>query len=424
MLENPVVGIDVSKKFSDICILSPSNEIIKRLKISNNSIGMESTLKILEELERDYKTKVVIIMEATAHYHQLLANFYRTRDYKVVVINPIQSGALKNINIRKVKSDKTDAYNIALLYRLKNYNETTTNSELVESIKGLCRQHKELTDEIVEHVNRLTGFLDISFPEFKKVFKDLQGKTALMILEKYSSTDIILNTDKNEIIESIKLSSHKSIIYAEKKYNELYDAALKSDKICISRASSNILIQTTVNVILSLKNALKVIDDEIKILSMENKVFKNNVELLKTIPGVGEYTACVILSELGDISKFSKPKELVAFFGLDPSVSQSGTFNRKNNRISKRGSSYVRSTLHMLAKSNVYHNRNKEYINPVMRAYFEKKIVDKPYKVVMCAVMRKMVQIIFAVLRNQKAFELRSPEEHQKLIRENHKLVA
>ena len=59
-----------------------------------------------------------------------------------------------------------------------------------------------------------------------------------------------------------------------------------------------------------------------------------------------------------------------------------------------------------------------------MRAYFEKKISEKPYKVVMCAIMRKMVQIIFAVLRNQKSFELRTPEEHQKLIREKSKLVA
>lgn len=59
-----------------------------------------------------------------------------------------------------------------------------------------------------------------------------------------------------------------------------------------------------------------------------------------------------------------------------------------------------------------------------MRDYFEKKIVDKPYKVVMCAVMRKMVQIIFAVLRDQKPFELRTPDDHQNMIRLNNKQAA
>ena len=83
-----------------------------------------------------------------------------------------------------------------------------------------------------------------------------------------------------------------------------------------------------------------------------------------------------------------------------------------------------RLILHMLAKSNVYPNRNREYLNPIMRTDFEKKIAEKPYKVVMCAIMRKMVQIIFAVLRNQKSFELRTPEEHQRLVRENNKIAA
>ena len=145
---------------------------------------------------------------------------------------------------------------------------------------------------------------------------------------------------------------------------------------------------------------------------------------LQSILGVGEYIAYVVLSELGNISNFSKLKELVAFFGLDPGVSQSGTHNKKNNKISKRGCPHVRLILHMLAKSNVYSNRNRTYLNPVMRTYFEKKIAEKPYKVAMCAIMRKMVQIIFFVLRNQKPFELRTPEEHQKLICENNKLAA
>mgnify|MGYP000876926492 CR=1 FL=1 len=134
MSEKIVVGIDVSKAFSDICILSPNNDVI----------GMQSLISVLEKVENEYEDRAVIIMEATAHYHQILANFFRKHNYEVIVINPIQSGALKNINIRKIKSDKTDAYNIALLYRIKNYNETITHSDTVNSIKKLCRQHKEL----------------------------------------------------------------------------------------------------------------------------------------------------------------------------------------------------------------------------------------------------------------------------------------
>ena len=54
MSEKIVVGIDVSKAFSDICILSPNNDIIKRMKISNDVIGMQSLISVLEKVENEY----------------------------------------------------------------------------------------------------------------------------------------------------------------------------------------------------------------------------------------------------------------------------------------------------------------------------------------------------------------------------------
>ena len=102
MSEKIVVGIDVSKAFSNICILSPNNDIIKSMKISNDVIGMNLIISVLEKVEDEYEDRAVIIMEATAHYHQILANFFRKHNYEVIVINPIQSGALKNILLYKM----------------------------------------------------------------------------------------------------------------------------------------------------------------------------------------------------------------------------------------------------------------------------------------------------------------------------------
>lgn len=74
MSEKIVVGIDVSKAFSDICILSPNNDIIKSMKISNDVIGMNLIISVLEKVEDEYEDRAVVIMEATAHYHQILAS--------------------------------------------------------------------------------------------------------------------------------------------------------------------------------------------------------------------------------------------------------------------------------------------------------------------------------------------------------------
>jgi transposase len=63
--------------------------------------------------------------------------------------------------------------------------------------------------------------------------------------------------------------------------------------------------------------------------------FKKNIQLIYSIPGVGELTAITIMSEIGNIKGFIKPKHLVAYFGIDPSVNQSGKFNSNKNVMSK-----------------------------------------------------------------------------------------
>ena len=66
-------------------------------------IGMQSLISVLEKVEDEYEDRAVIIMEATAHYHQILANFFRKHNYEVIVINPIQSGFIQKLFLCRSK---------------------------------------------------------------------------------------------------------------------------------------------------------------------------------------------------------------------------------------------------------------------------------------------------------------------------------
>jgi len=100
------------------------------------------------------------------------------------------------------------------------------------------------------------------------------------------------------------------------------------------------------------------------------------LELLQSIPGVGLITAATILAEIGDFSAFSKPKKLVAYFGIDPSVVQSGEFAGTRNKMSKRGSKYLRRVLFTIALANVRIKRNGQPTNPVLLEFYNKKITE------------------------------------------------
>jgi len=82
--------------------------------------------------------------------------------------------------------------------------------------------------------------------------------------------------------------------------------------------------------------------------------------------------------------------------------------------MSKRGSRIARRVLYAVALASVRVKRNGDAINPVLHAYYQKKKESKAPKVALGAIMHKISNIIFAVLRDQKHFELKTPEQHKK----------
>ena len=121
---------------------------------------------------------------------------------------------------------------------------------------------------------------------------------------------------------------------------------------------------------------------------------------IKTIPGVGSVIGAVILGEIGDIERFDNPSKLVAYAGLDASVSQSGEYEASSGKLSKRGSPYLRKALYMAAQ-------RAEFCDPVFHAYYEKKRNEgKHHLVATNAVARKLCHTIYAILKKDVPYEV------------------
>ncbi len=91
-----------------------------------------------------------------------------------------------------------------------------------------------------------------------------------------------------------------------------------------------------------------------------------NDSIIMTISGIGYINGGMILGEIGDIHRFSNPNKLLAFAGLDPSIYQSGNFQAKTTRMSKRGSHVLRYAL-VNAACNVVRS------NATFEAYYNAK---------------------------------------------------
>ena len=418
MREVPVAGVDVSKDFSDICILSPNNAVFEKLKISHDKPGMTRAVKALARAASSFGRKPVIVMESTSHYHRTLQQFLTRHKYPVIAINPLQSSALKNVVIRKVKSDPTDAYRLALAYRTQALRPNLVPSDKIENLRLLTRQHCDLRQDLTAYVQRLQSVLDQVFPGFQKLFERLNCETALKLLEQYPTPEAMKKARLSSITRIFQTAARRSLEYCRQRAEKLKAVAANAAEICIHRTSAGMLIRSHIAVIRSLSELIKQTDAEIHLVIQSDPALAEDVQLLCSIPGVAEFSAAVILAEIGDFSNFRKAKQLVDFFGLEPSVHQSGKYVGQNNQLSKRGSKYMRRILHLVVQSNIAHLPGKPdvYRNPVIAAYYKKKCESKAKLSACCAVMHKFVNIIFAVLRDRRPYEIRTPEEHVKIM--------
>jgi len=126
---------------------------------------------------------------------------------------------------------------------------------------------------------------------------------------------------------------------------------------------------------------------------------KKDAALMKTIPGIGDITACVLLAELGNLRRFNNVREVVAFIGLNPRQHQSGR-KQSTHGISRMGRASLRAALYMPAVVA------KRY-NPTLTAFAER--LEKRQlkaKQIVVAIMRKLVHLVYGIIRSGKAFDL------------------
>lgn len=409
----PIVGIDIGKESSEIQIIDSSNQPYgKTIHMKHTHTAMVSALHHIQKLKKELGSKPVIVMEATGHYFRITFYLFYNAGFEVALVNPIQTASFANIpNLRRAKTDKIDAKTIALLYRVGVLRIAKVPSKERIRLKGLCRDYWDFVNQANDWKRKLTALRDQIFLLYEKVFSNSFGHAALSVFLEYPTPEHILNEKTEILAKKIKELSRKSLAWAEKKVLLLKSVAKESPTIpgdkelYIQRLNSYARIIAMFN-----KEAVSVFRD-IKMLVQNDPDYK----LLLTIPGIGPITAATILGELGEFKWFKSSGEIVAFAGIDPKVFESGKFKGSRVHMSKRGTPYLRLVLYIIASSAVLAKRSGKPANPVLAAYYRSlRERGKPHKVAIGACMRKMVEYIFATLRDRKEFEVRQPTESSK----------
>jgi transposase len=420
---NPVVGIDVSEGYHIVSILSPNGDVYRKpFKVIHSLEGFKYLVEQIKKVEKEFGMKSGVFMESTGVYHLSLFHFLKNNQLEAFVINPLITNSNKNKDIRKVKNDKKDSLSIARMGKFDNIKASDYFDIILFNLRSLCRDYYKQVDIRSLYKRKLSADLHIAFPGYINAFSNVTCESSLSILKLYPTPAAFLAAPENEVVELLKGKSKKGLAWSTKIYKKLSKAAADAAIIGIPAGALSVRILANVSMIETLSEQINNLQNEMrKIVGDKDfpKNFKNNIKLLDSIPGIDFLSAVTLLTEIGDFNNFTKPKQLIAFLGIDPSVNESGKFKGNSNKMSKRGSKIARRALYAAALVSVRRKRNGETFNQVLFDYYNNSLKSKKKKVALGAVMHKLVNYIFASLRDQKEYELRSPKIHSQMYLNN-----
>lgn len=369
------VGIDISKYKHDCFITTETGEVIEDVfSFQNTNEGFNQLLILLKSLNNSKQIRIGF--EATGHYGMNLKLFLEKNGYSFMEFNPtLVKQFISSQTLRKTKTDKKDAiwitkYLISVDYKphpLQFYHKFT--------LKSLSRKRDKLVFQRSYYSIQITNILDLIFPEFKPLFDNKFSVTSLYILSKYKNVNKIKNMKD---FDSIKRVSRGRFSYS--KFLKIKEAA--KNTIGCSDEFLEFDLENMIELYNNLDNKIKFYDDKII------EIIKELDPPTLSIKGIGFISCAGIISEFGDVSRFKSPDAMVAFAGIEPSISESGIESHTGKMV-KHGSGHLRYHLLNAAEMIFVHE-------PIFTEfYYKKRNEGKTHRVALSHVAKKLVRIIY-----------------------------
>lgn len=383
------VGIDIAKRTHYASVMNSDGEILAEpFPFTNDLAGFQKLPSCIGSFPKE---QLLIGMESTAHYAENLTCFLFSRDFQVCIINPIQTASLRKSNIRKTKTDSVDTFLIIKALSLHDYRRFSKRDYDSLQLKNLCRFRQKLMKARTKVKIQLVSYVDLIFPELQYLFKSgIHTKSCYALLKTESNPDRIAKMHLTRLSNLLKKTSTGH-------YTKNHAIALKE----LASQSVGIKDDTLSLQILQSIEQIEMYTQQIsKVEASICEIMDHMDSVIKTIPGIGNLNGAMIIGEIGDISRFEKPCQLLAYAGLDPSVYQSGKFTAARTRMSKRGSKLLRYALINAAWQLTLNNET-------FKAYYDLKISQgRRHYNALGHVAHKLVRVIHKMMTDNLVFDL------------------
>ena len=370
--------------------------------------GYDKLKKSLEALAKKNPDAVIRIgLDPAGIYGNNLTRFLQELEIprlSVSVAHPERSKDYRKAVVGRKKADATDSWACARYAVNENPAATHDFSSAMDSLRRCVSAIESMATERTMAVNQLHNLLASVFPELAVYVSDVASSHCLKVLEKYPTA---------KRVASAKLDSILSIPHMSEEVAKAIHAAAKQSVASSSDDIIEILVTQKVKQIQSIETQQQLLDKTLK--KAWDCLPEAPCKQLLTICGFGLQTAASIVAKVVDIRRFESPSKLIGYFGVYPTLYESGTTKqgsaKRENPIgmAMQGNDLVRRNLYMAAQAAAQHN-------PAVKAlYVRQRQLGKDHGVAIGHCMTKLLRIAYALwVKNESyspEFEAKQQEE-------------
>jgi transposase len=401
-----IVAVDIGMVSNHACCTTADGRNTKTFKFDNTREGLDRFWSmVLASKTRFQCSEVIVGYESTGPYGEPLIHYLKQKPVKIVQVNPLHTKRMREINDNSpLKTDRKDPRVIADVIRIGHALSVVVPEGDAAYLRRLNNARERHVRERTAFLNQLQQFVFLIFPEFTRIMKTIDSKTASYILKKYTTPARIGRAKQEALIKEMRSQSRG-------KFGAEHAIAL------INFAKTTIGIQEGVEgLVMDIQHVLiqlEMVDSLIAELEHEMEITLQRIPYsrkLLSIKGLGIVTVAGLIGEIGDFTKFTTQSEIAKLAGLDLYEVSSGK-RQGQRRISKRGRSLLRKILYYAAMQTIRKNG-------IMHDYYQ-RLIGRGMKSIMAlvAVSRKLLRIIFAIVRDNSEFIMNYESQKREEIR-------
>ncbi|MEK4177403.1 IS110 family transposase [Aeribacillus sp. FSL K6-1305] len=393
-----IIGIDIAKdKHVARAQDDRGIEFGKRLIFENRIHGFQMLLDWVNRHQQENdKNHVIFGVEPTEPYWLNLAYFLTAKGYDFVLVNPMHVKKSKELDDNSpTKNDTKDARVIAQLIKDGRYSVPNLLDGIYAELREGVKIRDQLTQQLAITEGRIQNLIQRYFPEFFDVFGDWKGKAALCTLKLFPFPSQMKEMTPEEVLSKWKPFVQRAV--GMKRATKLVETAKKSIGIQIGIQFAKREMEYLIDQYELYQTQLEELDQELEALVETIPGAKQ----MMNIPGLGVTTVALFFAEVGDLTKYSHPQQLVNLAGLSLREHSSGTF-KGQTRITKRGRSRLRKAMYLAIRPLVAHNPTFKALHQYYTKRSERPLKKQQSLIALCC---KLLRVLFVIGQKQCEFD-------------------